>query len=81
MKGNTVSNSAPNLGNIIGNPKARKVIYGGYALAALVVGGFAAYFLSVGHNLPEWLVGAQGVVAYLGIPIGGLALANTPPTT
>jgi hypothetical protein len=75
-----MSNTAPpNLGNIIASPGARKVIYGTYALAAIVVGGVAAYFLGIGDPLPEVVVGAQAVVAYLGIPVGGLALANTPP--
>lgn len=67
----------PNLGTVVTNPTARKVIYGAYAGAAVVVGGVAAYFLGIGHTIPEQVVGAQAVVAYLGIPIGGLALANT----
>lgn len=67
----------PNLGTIITSGLVRKVIYGVYAGAAVVVGGFAAYFLGTGHNLPEVITGAQAVVAYLAIPVGGLALANT----
>lgn len=69
--------SSSNLGTVITNPTARKIVYGTYALGAVVVGGVAAYFLGIGHSIPEQVVGAQAVVAYLGIPIGGLALANT----
>lgn len=69
--------STPNLGTIIPNDTARKVVYGAYTIAAIVVGALAAYFLGIGQQLPEIVVGAQAVVAYLGIPVGGLALANT----
>jgi xanthine/uracil permease len=69
--------TTPNLGTIITSGTARKFVYGVYAGAAVVVGGCAAYFLGTGHNLPEVVSGAQAVVAYLAIPIGGLALANT----
>ena len=67
------------LGNIITNPVARKVIYSVYAIAALAVGGIIAYFFSIGVQLPVEIVGAQAVIAYLAIPVGALALANTPP--
>lgn len=69
----------PNLGNIIPSGTARKVVYGAYVVVAVVVGGVSAYFLGIGQSLPEIVTGAQAVVAYLGIPVGGLALANTPP--
>lgn len=69
--------NTPNLGNVITSATVRKAIYGVYAGAAVVVGGCAAYFLGTGHNLPEIVTGAQAVVAYLAIPIGGLALVNT----
>lgn len=67
----------PNVGNVIKNPTARKAVYGVYAVGAVVVGGIAAYFLGVQHPIPEQVIGAQAVIAYLAIPIGGLALANT----
>jgi len=69
--------SNTNLGNVISNNKARKIIYGTYTVAAVAVGGVGAYFLGTGHAIPEAVVGAQAVIAYLGIPVGGLALANT----
>lgn len=67
----------PDLGNVIESSRARKVIYGVYALAAVAAGGVAAYFLGIGHPIPQEVVGAQAVIAYLAIPVGGLALANT----
>jgi xanthine/uracil permease len=76
-----MSNTTPNLGNIIPSGTARRIVYGTYAVAAVIVGGIAAYFIATGHPLPEPVVGAQGVIAYLGIPVGGLALANTPTAT
>lgn len=69
--------STPNLGNVVENPTARKVIYGAYAVSAVVVGGIAAYFLGIQTPIPEQVIGAQAVIAYLAIPVGGLALANT----
>lgn len=73
----TPTPSTPNLGNVVESPTARKVIYGVYAVAAVVVGGIAAYFLGVQDPIPEQVIGAQAVIAYLAIPVGGLALANT----
>lgn len=74
------TSNAPDLGVVVRNPKARRVVYGAYACAAFVVGGVAAYFLGIGEQLPTVVVGAQAVVAYAGIPIGALAVANTPPS-
>lgn len=67
----------PNLGRVITDPTARKIVYGTYALGAFIIGGVAAYFLGIGQPLPEVVVGAQAVAAYAGIGIGSLALANT----
>lgn len=71
------SSTPPNIGVVISSAVARKVVYGVYSVGAVVVGGAVAYFLGTGHSIPEVVVGAQAVVAYLAIPIGGLALANT----
>lgn len=68
----------PNLGTIVPSGLARKIIYGTYTVGAIVVGGAAVYFSATGQGLPEVVVGAQAVIAYLSIPVGGLALANTP---
>ena len=64
------------LGNIVTSSKARRIIYGVFGCAAIAAGGVAAYFLGIGHPIPVQVVGAQSVIAYLGIPVSGLALAN-----
>jgi len=69
--------SAANIGAVVRSPAARKRIYGTYAIFAIAVGAIAAGFLPVMSVLPPWLEAAQAVVAYLAIPIGGLAAANT----
>lgn len=74
---NNEQTTAPDLGVVITSPNVRKVVYAAYAAGAVVVGAAAAYFLGIHHPIPEPVVGAQAVVAYLGIPIGGLALVNT----
>lgn len=72
-----MTEQSPNLGTVISSPTARKIVYGAYAISAVVVGGIAAYFLGIQSPIPEPVIGAQAVIAYLGIPVGGLALANT----
>ncbi|WP_440708837.1 hypothetical protein [Herbiconiux sp. YIM B11900] len=72
-----MTSTPPNLGNVIPSGIIRQTIYGVYAGSAVVVGGIAAYFLGIGSVIPEGVTGAQAVIAYLAIPIGGLALANT----
>ena len=64
------------LGNIITSSKVRRIVYGVFGCAAIAAGGVAAYFLGIGQHIPEQVVGAQAVIAYLGIPVSGLALAN-----
>ncbi len=73
----TPAPTPPNLGTVVKSAKIRAAVYGTYAVAAVVVGGIAAYVLGTGHVIPEQVIGAQAVIAYLGIPVGGLALANT----
>lgn len=69
--------NSPNLGSVFSKPTIRKTIYGIYVVAAILVGGAAVYFASIGAQVPEIVVGAQAVIAYLAIPVGGLAVANT----
>jgi len=68
-----------NLAAVIESPTIRKIIYGVYALVALAAAsttvGFAA---SDAALIPEWLSITNAVVAFLGAPIGGLAIANAP---
>jgi xanthine/uracil permease len=76
-----MSNTSPNLGNVITSAAIRKYVYGIYSVAALIVGGAAAYFLGIAQPIPELVTGAQAVIAYLAIPVGALALANTSTAT
>jgi len=66
------------LGSIITNPVARKVIYSIYVVAGLALGSIQAWY---GDASPEWLPQYLAVYGYLGIPVGGLAIANTNKTT
>lgn len=63
-----------NLGNVIKNATARAVIYGAYVLFALVVGGIDVFH---GDADPSWVPQLQALVAYLAIPVGGLAAVNS----
>ena len=47
----------------------------------IVAGALQVYFAATQViPQPQWLTGALAVLAYLGVPIGGLALANTGNT-
>lgn len=71
--------NTPNLSSVIESTTARKTIYSIYGVVALIVAattvGFAA---TQDASIPEWLTIANAVVAFLGGPVGGLAVANTP---
>jgi len=77
-----VSNLTPNLGSVVTNATIRKAIYSTYVVALVIAGGLQVAFANpeLGGQ-PVWLTVALSVLAYLGIPVGGLALANTgtPP--
>lgn len=68
---------SPDIGSVIRNPTARKWIYGVYAILALLVGATVAGFQAVATILPTWVEITQAVIAYLAIPVGGLAAVNT----
>ncbi len=72
-----MTNTAPNLGSVITSPTVRKIIYGVYIVALVIVGAAQVGFAAVEAGQPEWLTIALAVLAYLGVPIGGLAIANT----
>lgn len=74
-------NTQPNLGNIITNDVARKVIYGVYALAVIAVTAVQQYLSALQNPFPDWVIGALAVLAYLGAPVSALALANAPKKT
>lgn len=63
------------LGSIITNPTARKAIYATYVVVGLILGSIQAWY---GDGAPDWLGQYLAVYGYVGIPVGGLAIANTP---
>lgn len=73
----TIAPTANDLGVIVTSARARKVIYGGYVLALIGAGAAQVAFADLGIAAPEWLSASLSVLAYLGIPVGGLAAANT----
>lgn len=64
------------LGRLVKSPRVRNGLYLLYATVALAVGALNVAVQASGLELP-WLAGATAVVAYLAIPFGGLAAANT----
>lgn len=66
-----------NLGVIVKNAKARAVIYGGYVVAIIAAGATQVAYASLEQGQPDWLVASLAVLAYLGVPVGTLAVANT----
>ena len=46
-------------------------------LALLVVGATQVAVTSLGLTNPDWLVATLAVLGYLGVPVAGLAVANT----
>lgn len=65
-----------NLGVVVTNATARKIIYGVYVVAVLIAASVQVYVSATQAVQPEWLTGALAVLAFLGAPIGGLAAAN-----
>lgn len=70
-----------NLGTIISSAKARQIVYAVFVLAIIIAGGVQVFFSAVGLSQPSWLTGAVAVLAYLGAPVGALALANVSSKT
>lgn len=66
-----------NLGVIVKNAKARAYIYGAYVVAIIAAGATQVAFASIELGQPDWLVASLAVLAYLGVPVGTLAVANT----
>lgn len=65
------------LGAIITSATVRKTIYGAYVILLVAVGAVQAALLSIGASQPDWLTAAQAALVFLGIPIAGLAAANS----
>ena len=71
------STSSNSLGAIISNLAVRRFIYSTYVLALLVVGATQVALTSLSITNPDWLVATLAVLGYLGVPVAGLAVANT----
>lgn len=69
-----------NLGSIISSATVRKAIYGAYVIGIVILGAIQVGFAATSAGQPEWLTVAIAVAAYLGVPVGGLAVANTTPS-
>ncbi len=69
--------TANDLGVIVSSTRARKIIYGTYVLTLVGAGATQVAYASLELSAPPWLVASVAVLAYLGIPVGGLAAANT----
>lgn len=78
--GGTMSTSVPNasqLGVIVKNAKVRAGIYSAYVVAIIAAGATQVAFASLELGQPDFLVASLAVLAYLGVPVGTLAVANT----
>lgn len=68
-----------NLGNVISNLNVRKAIYTAFIVAGTVLGATQVGFAAIeGAGQPTWLTVALAVYAFLSVPVGSLAVANTP---
>lgn len=66
-----------NLGTIVTRARVRKAIYAAYVVAIILIGAIQVGHAAIRAAQPEWLTVALAVAAYLGVPVGGLAAANT----
>lgn len=69
--------NASQLGVIVKNARARAYIYGAYVIAIIAAGAAQVGFASLEVSQPDWLTASLAVLAYLGVPVGTLAVANT----
>ena len=68
-----------NIGQFISDPTIRKGIYGSYVGAGVILGATQVGFSAIeGAGQPTWLTVALAVYAFLSVPLGSLALSNTP---
>lgn len=67
---------ASDLGAVITNPVVRKVLWSIFVIAGLVLGAIVAWHVSLGLTLPDWARGSMGVLGFLTVPFGTLAIAN-----
>lgn len=64
------------LGILIPNPKARRLAYALYGLAALVISNLSVAVMASGTEAPVWLIVVSAIVGNLAVPFTTLAIAN-----
>jgi hypothetical protein len=64
------------LGILIPNPKARRLAYALYGLAALIISNFSVAVMASGTQAPVWLIVVSAIVGNLAVPFTTLAIAN-----
>lgn len=67
------------LGIIVTSARLRRIIYSTYVVSLIAAGATQIAFAALEFGQPKWLVAALAVLAYLGIPVATLAVANTSP--
>lgn len=80
MTGEHVAPTTNDLGVVISSPMVRTAVYAAYVILLVIAGATTAGFGVLHYAFPDWLVVANAVLGYLGIPVGGLAVANTRRT-
>jgi len=68
--------SSTDLGAIITNNGARKIVWAVYAILGLAYGTVIAYLGATQQAPALWLVGLGGAIGFLAGPMGTLAIAN-----
>lgn len=67
-----------NIGSLIASANIRKAIYAAYVVAGVLIGATQVGFASIeGAGQPTWLTVSLAVYAFLSVPLGSLAAANT----
>ena len=64
------------LGILIPNPKARRLAYALYGLAALIISNVSVAVMASGTQAPVWLIVLSAIVGNLAVPFTTLAIAN-----
>lgn len=75
-----MSENAPSpndLGRVITSDRLRRIIYAVYVVGIVLLGAVQVAYAGSVAGVPEWVTIAQQVALYLGVPVGGLAVANT----
>ena len=73
---NVVTAETDSLGILIPNPKARRLAYALYGLAALIISNVSVAVMASGIQAPVWLIVTSAIVGNLAVPFTTLAIAN-----